>query len=110
MSVVQTVIESIFTSGQTLYAVIRNRLNGQVWNNNSLAFEVFNSAHWAQYAIALTEQTGSGYYSATRPAGLAGFLTSDSIYQQGGGSPTIGDTPSPPRSRTRSRDLTRAAF
>lgn len=91
--ITQTIIEAVFTAGQTVYAIIRNRLNGHVWNTNTQAFEAFNSGNWAQYAIPLTEQAGSGYYSAARPSGVSGFLTSDSIYQQGGGSPTLGDTP-----------------
>jgi hypothetical protein len=93
VSVTLTIIEALFTSGSTLYAVIRNRLTGQVWNNSTPGFEVFNSAHWSQYAIALTEQSPTGYYTATRPAGLAGALVSESIYQQGGGSPATSDSP-----------------
>jgi hypothetical protein len=89
--ITQTIIECVFTAGQTLYAVIKNRLNGQVWNGS--AFEVYNSGHWASYALPLTEQSGSGYYFLARPAGVSGFLTSDTIYQQGGGSPTLGDSP-----------------
>lgn len=93
MSTVQPIIEALFTTGATLYSVLRDRLTGKVWNTNTVAFETYNSAHWGQYAIAMAEQTSSGYYTATRPAGTAGFLTSESIYQQGGGSPALGDTP-----------------
>lgn len=93
MSVTLPGIQAIFTTGSTLYAILRNALNGQVWNNSAPAFEVYNSAHWSQYAIALTEQTSSGYYFAVRPSGLSGFLTSETIYQQAGGSPAISDAP-----------------
>lgn len=93
MAIALPVIEALFTTGQTLYAVLRDRLTGKTWNNTGSAWEVYNSAHWTQYAIALAEQTSSGYYTATRPTGTAGFLTSESIYQQAGGSPALGDTP-----------------
>ena len=87
-----TPIETVYQSGVTLYAVIHSS-EGKVWNTNSLAFENFNSAHWGQYAISLTEQTGSGYYSATYPAEITDTLTTETIYVQGGGSPAIGDAP-----------------
>ena len=91
MSVTLPIIERNFTSGVTVYAVRHNKLNGQVWNGS--AFEVYNAAHWSTYAIALAEQAGSGYYTATAPAGTAGFLVSDAFYQQAGGSPATSDGP-----------------
>lgn len=91
MSVTLPIIERNFTSGVTIYANRRNKLNGQVWNG--AAFEVYNAAHWATYAIALTEQAGSGYYTAAAPAGTAGFFVSDAFYQQAGGSPATSDGP-----------------
>lgn len=90
MSITLPIIEAIFSTGQTLYAVITNRLNGQVWTGS--AFENYNSAHWSSYAIALTEQTPSGYYMVARPSGVSGYLTSERIYQQAGGSPADTDT------------------
>lgn len=91
MSIALPVIQTTFNVGATVYAVIRNLLNGQVWNG--AAFEAYNAAHWASYAVPLTEQAGSGFYSTVRPAGLAGFLTMESFFQQAGGSPAIGDAP-----------------
>ena len=73
--------------------ILFNRITGQVWNNNTHAFENWNSANWAQYAIALTEKTGSGYYTAAIPAGVSGALVSDVLYLQAGGSPASSDAP-----------------
>ena len=86
-------IETAFTSGVTLYAVIHNP-GGFVWNNVTLAFEAFNQAMWAQYAVPLTEQGTSGYYSAAFPVGAAGsVLTSEVIYQQVLATPQAADAP-----------------
>lgn len=87
------VLQCVFQSGATVYAVLRNRLNGQVWNTSTPAFETYNEAHWAQYAIALTEQTSSGYYTANAPSGVSGYLVSAAFYQQAGGSPATSDSP-----------------
>lgn len=81
-------IEISFTPGATLYAIIHHP-DGRVWNTNSLAFEAYNAAHWTQYAISLTEQTNSGYYSAPYPSQITGVLTSESVYNQVGGTPAI---------------------
>ena len=85
-------IESAFLSGATLYAIIHNP-NGQVWNNNTLAFENFNGANWANYAVAMAEQAGSGYYRAAYPAQITGVLTTEVVYQQKGGAPALSDAP-----------------
>jgi hypothetical protein len=92
MSITQLIIEAIYTTGSKIYVVMRNKINGQVWNNSTLAFEVFNSADWASYAIPLTEQAPTGYFWANRPAGIAGTLVSDSFYLQAGTSPATTDT------------------
>lgn len=91
MSITLPIIQAAYTTGATLYAIVRNSLTGQVWNGS--AFEAYNGAHWSTYAIALTEQGSSGFYSVARPAGLAGYLTTECIYQQGGGSPATSDAP-----------------
>lgn len=86
-------IETTFSSGATLYAVIHHT-DGTVWNESLQVFEAYDDAKWAQYAIALTEQGSSGYYRGTFPAGAKGdFLTTEVVYQQAGGSPTLGDAP-----------------
>lgn len=87
-------IETVNQSGLSLYVVIHNP-DGRVWNTtlNSGAgdWQVYNSGNWAQYAIALVEQSGSGYYKATYPAGIGAVLTTEVIYANA--SPTLGDAP-----------------
>ena len=84
-------IETGYITGRTIYVVIH--YNGQVWNTGTNLFENYNSAHWANYAISLNEQSGSGYYSASYPSQIAaGTLSTEVIYQQTGGSPALGDT------------------
>jgi hypothetical protein len=86
-------IETVFSSGVTLYAVIHHT-DGTVWNNVNLAYEAYNAAHWANYAIPLTEQGASGYFRGTFPAGAAGdFLTTEVVYLQAGGTPATIDAP-----------------
>jgi hypothetical protein len=86
-------IETTFTTGATLYAVIHHT-DGTVWNDSLEVFEAYDDSKWAQYAIPLTEQGSSGYYRGTFPAGAKGdFLTTEVVYQQAGGSPTLGDAP-----------------
>lgn len=93
-------IRLAYQIGQTLYVVVRNAVTGQVWNPTtgpSGAWENYNSAHWAQYAIALTEQAGSGYYTAAYPAAIAtSVVTDETPHQQAGGTPTLGDVPVAP--------------
>ena len=85
-------LETVFSSGVTLYAVIHNP-DGTIWNANTAAWEAYNGANWVQYAVPLVEQGASGYYRGTFPAGAAGVLTSDVVYQQAGGSPATIDAP-----------------
>ena len=85
-------IETVFSSGVTLYAVIHNP-DGTIWNNVDLAWEAYNGANWAEYAVPLVEQGASGYYAGAFPAGAAGVLTSDVVYKQAGGSPPTIDAP-----------------
>ena len=104
------IIALIFTSAQTLYVVIRNAVTGQVWNPTtgpSGAWENYNSSHWAQYAVALTEQAGSGFYAVAYPAGIAATdLSIETFYQQAGGSPTLGDAPATGLGNSQGQNLT----
>lgn len=88
-------VESVFQPGQTLYVVIHDPALDKVWNPTlnagAGAWETYNNAHWIQYAIPMTEQAGSGYYTAAYPAGIVNVLTSEAIFQQGGGTPALGD-------------------
>ena len=86
-------IETTFSSGATLYAVIHHT-DGRVWNDVAQAYHAFNEANWASYAILLAEQGASGYYRATFPSGASGdFLTTEVVYQQAGGAPATIDAP-----------------
>lgn len=85
-------IEAIYLVGANLYVVI-HAPDGTVWNNNTLAFEAYNASDWADYAVALTEQAGSGYYRGAYPAVIAGVLTTEVLYERVGGSPAISDAP-----------------
>ena len=87
------IIECLNASGQNIYALQKNRVTGQTWNTSTLAWETFNPANWANYAIHLTEDSGSGYYLAARPAGVAGSLVTDVFYVRAGGSPATTDAP-----------------
>ena len=87
-------LQSQYTSGKTLYAVILNS-SGQAWYTVTPAFENINSAHWTSYAIALTEQSGTGLYIGNFPTAIATFGEYGVvIYNQAGGSPADTDGPS----------------
>jgi len=83
------IIEAIYQASQKIYAVKRRRTDGAVWNG--VAFETYNQANWASYAIPLAEQSGSGYYFAASP-NIGVNIATDTIYLQAGGSPALGDT------------------
>lgn len=82
-------IQVVYTTGKNLYALVRNT-SGQVWNGNT--FVTYNSANLGTYAIALTEQGTSGYYSGDFPAGITtAGLYAVTAYKRAGGSPAEGD-------------------
>jgi hypothetical protein len=84
-----------FDSGATVYAVVLNSL-GQAWNTGSAAFEAVTSADWANYAIAMTEQTAgnlTGIYAGSFPSGITVPGVYDIIFrQQAGSAPAASDT------------------
>lgn len=86
-------LQAIYQTGQSLYAILINPVDGTVWNEMNTAWEAYNSGHWSQYAISLTEYSGSGYYRAAYPITVPVVLSTDLIYVQSGGSPTLGDVP-----------------
>lgn len=78
------------TSGATVYAVILSAV-GQAWNGTS--FENPLAANWATYKVAATEQSTTGLYEATMPAGIStAGLYSVLFYIQIGGAPAATDT------------------
>lgn len=86
-------LDFTFNTGANIYAVIHGVVSGtrQVWNSNSQAWEAYNSAHWAQYAVPLSEQTSSGYYATAFPTAIAGIIVSAVFYNNA--VPTLGDSP-----------------
>lgn len=83
------IIEVATQSGAIVYAFIRDS-TAKIWNGS--AFVVYNQADWATYAVAMTEQAGSGYFSGVFPAAIAAGKYSIVIHQQNGGSPAAGDS------------------
>lgn len=75
-------------TGGTLYAVLLDE-GGQAYRAGHTA-EAPASAHWADYALAMTEASTTGIYSAAMPAVAAGVY-SFLIYRQAGVSPAVGD-------------------
>lgn len=98
MSAIAQLIIATFESGLIIYVALKNAATGQWWNTtlNSGAggWETFNAAHWASYAISTVEDAGTGIYSATYPAALAGQPAAiEFSYQQKGASPALSDGP-----------------
>lgn len=89
-------IQFVFTSGTNLYVILHDPVTNTVWNTDTEAWEAFNAGNWADYAIALTEQGASGYYSAAFPAAIGKVVTSEVVYQRVGGSPATSDSPAGP--------------
>jgi len=86
-----------YLSGSTLYAIFFRRSDGKVWNTSGTpAFETWNAANIANYAVALTQLTGSstlGLFQVSAPAGVGFTAVSDVIIiKQAGGSPAVTDS------------------
>jgi hypothetical protein len=85
-------IETTGASGLTIYAIIHHP-DGRVWDDILKVWEVYNSGHWANYAVLLAEQ-GAGYYRAEYPTDISGVLTTECIYYQASSAPSPSDAPS----------------
>ena len=83
-------IETLFAPGGTMYAVVHHP-DGTVWNDVNQVFEAFNVSVWNEYAIPLTEQGSTGYYTGVYPAAITDVLTSEALYLQTGGGPVVTD-------------------
>lgn len=68
-------------TGKTIYALARSS-SATIWNGTS--FVTYVSANYSTYAIALTEQGSSGFYSANCPAFPAGLYDIECKEQTGG--------------------------
>lgn len=86
-------LEAVYQTSQNLYAVLVSPVDGKVWNENTQLWENYNSGHWSQYAVVMTEYSGSGYYRASYPIASPAVLSTDLIFARNGGSPALGDTP-----------------
>ncbi len=86
-------IQGLYSTGQNLYAVLISNVNGYVWNQQDSAWEAYDAGHWSQYAIAMTEYSGSGYYRVAYPIASPTILSTDLVFVRGGGSPALGDSP-----------------
>lgn len=81
----------ITTSGQSglsTYAFVRDE-TGAIWNGSS--FVAFNVVNWATYALSMTEQTSSGFYSVAFPPSISQGRYYLTIHAVIGGSPAAGD-------------------
>lgn len=80
-------IQSRAVSGVQLYAVLRQRSTGLVWNVFSSIFEAPVSGNWNLYVVGLSEGPGTGLYVADFPVGItvSGVYTAVIYIQLGGG-------------------------
>lgn len=86
-------IQINFDTGLSLYFMVRSA-TGTVWNTGTAAFEAYNSANYANYVVALTEESGSGgFYKGNFPstisAGVYGVTAKHAL--AGNGSEAAGD-------------------
>ena len=80
-----------YETGKTVYVVVLDG-SGRAWNTSTSAFETIDTANWANYAVALTEQQTSGVYVGDFPSGIATSGRYRAIaYEQLGGAPASGD-------------------
>lgn len=86
-------IQALYTSGVNLYAILINNDDGTVYNTVTPGWEAYNSGHWAQYAVAVTEYPSSGYYRGTYPIASPTVLSTEIIFVRSGGSPSLADVP-----------------
>lgn len=84
-------IQTGLSTSTVLYYLIRNNTS-QVWNTNTLAFENYLSANYANYSVAMVGQgVVSGYFDGTFPPSIIPGEYNISVLRQSGGSPTEGD-------------------
>lgn len=75
-------------TGQTIYAVID--FQGLRWDGAS--FVTPTAGAWPSYAVAMTEDAGTGHFTANVPAGITVWGRLDyRVYKQSGASPDLSD-------------------
>lgn len=82
------IITTAGQSGLTSYAFVRDE-TGAIWNGSS--FVAFNSANWATYALSMTEQTSSGFYSVAFPVSISQGRYYVAIHAAISGTPAVLD-------------------
>lgn len=75
-------MQAQYATGRIVYVVIQAP-DGTFWNTDSEAFEVYNSAHWSDYAVSLSEFSGSGIYRGVYPIDDVEVITTEFLYDQG---------------------------
>lgn len=80
-------LQADWVTGKTVYFLLRNSV-GAIWNGAT--FVAYNSADYANYDIAASEQGTSGFYVGDMPAAAAGAY-SVIAKNQAGGSPAETD-------------------
>lgn len=77
-------------AGAALYAILRRTADDFVWRTTTSAFEAWDDANVATYAITLTDR-GGDEYSADIPAAVSTGMYRARYYQQLAGSPATTD-------------------
>lgn len=83
-------ITTLASTGRTLYAVLVNAAGLYM---NGIAAEAYNAAHWTNYAIAMTPDSGGGnvLYTANAPTGLPGGTYTVMVQSRAGSTPATSD-------------------
>ena len=82
-----------YVTGKTLYALMYNSANGEVWNTVTSAFETYATANLGNYDIPLTEEgTASARYVGTVPTAVPAADLDIDVMDQAGSSPAESDT------------------
>lgn len=81
-------IEAQYTPGRNLH-VVRHNPDGKVWNVTDQEWQVYDNTKWSEYAITMTEQTGSGYYRVGQTIPDLDVNTTDAVYERISPTPTL---------------------
>lgn len=76
-------------TGQSWYSI---QITNAGLYQNGTAYEAFNSANWASYAVTLSDPNTKGRYEASMPLSPASYVD-QWFFRRAGGSPAITDAP-----------------
>lgn len=85
-------IKVAFITGANLYFVVQSA-GGGWWYTTGTAFEAYNAAHWAGYAVPMVEQGASGDYFGDFPTGIVSGTYRWEARSRTGGTPATTDPP-----------------